>query len=373
MGQKGSKKKDKDKDQNKEEQQQEQQEQQQEEIKEQKNEASVTVPTGESQENLAELPKFNDVPEHFKKRGRRTSVSAESGSGTDEKFVKKVIPKSEDAEQRIKVAVSKSFLFSSLDKDQLKDIINAMEEKKINSGDLVIKQGDNGDYFYVIDSGVFEAWKSMNNEPEKKVFEYNNQGSFGELALMYNCPRAASVKAVSDGIVWAVDRQTFRYIIITATAKQRKLYEQFIQNVPLFSNLTQQERSLIADCLEPLVYQDSEVIIKQGEEAEKFYLIEQGEAKAYQTVEGTGEVEVGCMKTGQYFGERALMVNEPRAATVRACGELKVAAMDRAAFERLLGECRDIMERQIQRYPTAHEVLAKEKEASLVENNDDDK
>jgi len=84
----------------------------------------------------------------------------------------------------------------------------------------------------------------------------------------------------------------------------------------------------------------------------------QGEAVATQILENTGEeIEVGRMRVGQYFGERALITNQPRAATVKADGELKVAVMDRASFERLLGPCKDVMKRYMEQYPTAAAVV----------------
>ena len=132
---------------------------------------------------------------------------------------------------------------------------------------------DPGDFFYVIGSGEFDVWKKQNGESEpKRVFSYRDNGCFGELALMYNCPRAATVKvvmsvdwtgwahkgvdiqslkqpsyekqshphphphtqqAVTPGTLWSVDRATFRHIIIEANSKQRKLYECFLENVPL--------------------------------------------------------------------------------------------------------------------------------------------
>lgn len=54
--------------------------------------------------------------------------------------------------------------------------------------------GDTGDFFYVIDSGKYDVLKKVGAEPEKKVFFYDEKGSFGELALMYNTPRAATVQ-----------------------------------------------------------------------------------------------------------------------------------------------------------------------------------
>lgn len=97
-------------------------------------------------------------------------------------------------------------------------------------------------------------------------------------------------------MLWAVDRNTFRHIIITATAQRRALYELFLGSVSLFSelpalalmlklaaltllplsgNLTDGERSLIADCLESEQFMDGDVIIKIGDPGDKFYIIEQ--------------------------------------------------------------------------------------------------
>jgi cAMP-dependent protein kinase regulator len=307
-----------------------------------------------------------------------------------------VIPKSEEAMKRISEAVSKIFLFSSLDREQLTDVVNAMEEKKVlrgaylllllrnaevvacanglargcshqcvqvEAGETIIKQGAPGDNFYIIDSGRYEVFKQVGDEPQKKVFEYDNKGSFGELALMYNCPRAATVVAATPGVLWAVDRLTFRHIVVTATAEQRRKYEEFIERVELFKKLTHGERSLIADCLAPLDFDDGAYIIRQGEVGDRFFILERGVTVATQMVEGRGEVEVGRMQEGQFFGERALITNEPRAANVKAVGPVKVAVMERSAFERLLGDCREIMQRQIRQYRSAENILA-EKDAT---------
>jgi hypothetical protein len=75
-----------------------------------------------------------------------------------------------------------------------------MFEKKVAAHETVIKQGDEGDNFYVVDEGVFEIFVK-----EKKVVEVGTGGSFGELALMYNTPRAATVKAgPNGGLLWSV-------------------------------------------------------------------------------------------------------------------------------------------------------------------------
>ena len=73
----------------------------------------------------------------------------------------KVIPKSEDQVNRIKVRVIQSFLFSGLDSKELNIVIDAMEEKSYNPKDVVIKQGEPGDCLYVIDSGELNCYKKF--------------------------------------------------------------------------------------------------------------------------------------------------------------------------------------------------------------------
>ena len=96
-------------------------------------------------------------------------------------------------------------------------------------GDIVIKQGDEGDNFYVVDSGTFDIYQDVPAEDgaeggptvHKALGRVGHLGSFGELALLYNCPRKATVQAAEDSVLWALDRLTFRHILVSATIKQR--------------------------------------------------------------------------------------------------------------------------------------------------------
>eukprot|EP00736_Rhodelphis_marinus_P009990 Rmarinus@m.27324 len=298
----------------------------------------------------------------MQRRGRRVSVSAECGVVEKQQYVRKSYPKTPEQLEKIQKAVEKNFLFTSLDPAQKDEIFGAMFERKVAAGEVVIRQGDPGDNFYVIDSGEYDVYVRGVND-DKPVFHYVPGLSFGELALMYNCPRAATIKACSDGVLWAVDRLTFQHVIITASRERRTRYEHFLEKIPLLENLNSHERSQIADALYPMSFEDGEVVIKQGDtdrSTMRFYIVESGEAVATVPKDGVNVV-VGTMKTGDYFGEKALIESKPRAATVSARGKLEVAAMDVAAFERLMGDCRDIMNRHIKAYKTVDEA---QKEAS---------
>lgn len=105
------------------------------------------------------------------------------------------------------------------------------------------------------------------------------------------------------------------------------------------------------DALVPVTFQDGDVIVKQGDPGDEFYIIEEGTAIVLQRRSADEpQIEVGRLGPSDYFGEIALLLDRPRAATVVAKGPLKCVKLDRARFERLLGPCGDILKRNMEHY-----------------------
>jgi len=284
---------------------------------------------------------------------RRKSVSAERYDPEEDEDVgdvRVVHPKSDEQRLRLSEAVQNILLFRSLETEQMGDVIDAMFERKVEPKDEVITQGDDGDNFYVIESGTYDIYVDVDGAP-KCVGSYDSQGSFGELALMYNMPRAATIVATSEGSLWAMDRATFRRIILKNAFNKRKVYETLLENVPMLKTLEPYERMNVADALVSKRFEDGQCIIKQGDSADCMYFVEDGEVRiAAKKSEDDPEVEISRCTTGAYFGELALVTMKPRAASVYASGDTKVAVLDIQAFERLLGNCMELMKRNINDY-----------------------
>ncbi|XP_064172353.1 cAMP-dependent protein kinase type I-beta regulatory subunit-like [Anguilla rostrata] len=209
-----------------------------------------------------------------------------------------------------------------------------------------ISTGDEGDNFYVIDQGEVDVY--VNGEWVTSIGE---GGSFGELALIYGTPRAATVKAKTDLKLWGIDRDSYRRILMGSTLRKRKMYEEFLSKVSILESLEKWERLTVADALEPVQFEDGEKIVVQGEPGDDFFIITEGTASVLQRRSDNEEyVEVGRLGPSDYFGEIALLLNRPRAATVVARGPLKCVKLDRPRFERVLGPCSEILKRNIQRY-----------------------
>ncbi|XP_037388408.1 cAMP-dependent protein kinase type II-alpha regulatory subunit-like isoform X1 [Pygocentrus nattereri] len=330
-----------------------------------------TTPTESSEEEEdkedEEDEEEDDFPDDFTfkpppptKSNRRVSVCAEAYNPDDDEDddsePKIVHPKTDQQRSRLQEACKDILLFKTLEKEQFAEVLDAMFEVLVKPQEHIIDQGDDGDNFYVIERGVYDIVVKMKDGVSRCVGKYDNKGSFGELALMYNTPRAATIIATQSGALWALDRATFHRLIVKNNAKKRKMYEAFIECVPLLKSLELSERMKIVDVLGARAYKDGEQIIKQGDEADCFYIVESGavkiliKSKTKAGQRGNEEVEVARCSRGQYFGELALVTNKPRAASVYAVGETKCLVIDVQAFERLLGPCKEILKRNIASY-----------------------
>ena len=292
-----------------------------------------------------------------KSQFKRTGVSAEAYGKFNKKedFVPRVIEKTEEQINKIKARIVSSFLFSNLEPNELEIVIGAMDEKHFKPGENVITQGENGDCLYVVEEGNLDCTKHFTQDGEEKYLKTYVPGeSFGELALLYNAPRAATIKAKTDCVLWVLDRETFNNIVKDAAQKKREKYESFLRKVDILSTIDSYELMQISDAIKTAVFHHDDYIIKEGEMGDVFYILEEGECVATKTIEpGKPETPIKDYKEGDYFGERALMKGEPRYANIVAKSDIvKVISLDRVSFKRLLGPIEELLKRNMDKYQT---------------------
>ncbi|KAK1158679.1 cAMP-dependent protein kinase type II-alpha regulatory subunit-like [Acipenser oxyrinchus oxyrinchus] len=287
---------------------------------------------------------------------RRVSVCAEAFNPDeeDEDTEPRVVhPKTDEQRCRLQEACLDILLFKSLDPEQMSQVLDAMFEHRVQSRGARHRPGlTDGDNFYVIERGVYDILVQK-GEQSVCVGQYNNRGSFGELALMYNTPRAATIIATTEGALWGLVRPLIvPRLVLKNNAKKRKTYETFVESVPLLKSLEEGSVLWVFCFVKLLVF----LSLWQGDKADCFYIVESGEvrimmkSKTKADQQDNAEVEIARCTHGQYFGELALVTNKPRAASAYAVGGVKCLIMDIQAFERLLGSCKEIMKRNISHY-----------------------
>lgn len=272
-------------------------------------------------------------------------------------FTAPVYEKTPEQSARIIKCLEPSFLFQALDKAEMQTVILAFKEKVCQSGDRIIEQGADGNSMFLIEDGTFDCIIKFKNTGEEKVVKSCKQGDvFGELALLYNCPRAASVQATSTSTVWELDRDTFSNVVKEAASNKRNKYTDFLKKVNVLSNMADYEIMSVADAakVEEFTEKDS-VVIKQGDPGDRFFILLEGECEARKVfVPGSEAQKVMSYKVGDYFGELALLNNDNRGASVYTTSPTcKLLYMDRKSFGRLCGNLEDILRREAKRYETS--------------------
>ena len=201
----------------------------------------------------------------------RSSVSAEVyGIFNPEKTIS-TIPKNNNIKNKeeIKEILKQNFLLSSLSEKDFEFVINAMEIINYKQNETVIKEGDEGNNFYVVQSGILECYK---NNKIVKVYEKND--SFGELALLYYTPRQATIIAKTDSVLLSLDRVNFTQIVTDNAIKRKEMCKKFLKSVPILSQFSPYEINQILEAVRVKKYKKDEYIIKQNEKGIYFYILE---------------------------------------------------------------------------------------------------
>jgi cAMP-dependent protein kinase regulator len=156
------------------------------------------------------------------------------------------------------------------------------------AGEEIIRQSDvEADNFYVVAKGVCKCYQGAHDETGLVAVCEPGDG-FGELALMYSTARQASVLADTDVSLWALDRGSFKALLMQAALERGKRHKDFLDQVSAFTALQTSETQWIADTMEDVCYQDGQVIFNQGDKSEDIFLVQEGEVVVSQVSEASG-------------------------------------------------------------------------------------
>jgi len=202
---------------------------------------------------------------------------------------------------------------------------------KFATGAKIITQGDPGDSFYIVEEGNCDI--SVNGVGS--VMKATKGLAFGELALLHNAPRAATVTAECEVTCFSLDMMSFKAILMGKAKKDTEMYIGFLKEVSIFKALSEDTIKTIAGSLKEKKYPEGAQIIFEGDEGDTFYLIREGECKC--TKVGSKDEVSKRLTAGDYFGELALIKNDKRAATVTATKSTIVLTVGRKTFDSFIG------------------------------------
>lgn len=283
--------------------------------------------------------------QRMKRRLSITSTPMEIKPGFE--FYAPLFPKSPETTKFLLEALCTHFAFDSIDDETRLQFVNAMQPEEFDEGSWVMKQGGVGDYFYIVEEGevafhvagggewVCVKLDSKNPPPQAGTGERGC--TFGELALLYNSPRAASVRAVTSLKLYKIDQITFNSLLTSNQLQDRSKLLSLVQHLSVFENLSDAKVRKLADAFTIVEFGEGERIMNKGDHGNVFYIVKSGRVKVDDIGLGSSKFEDMILEEGECFGERALITGEPRAANVTAMTQTSLLAITKVVVEEIIG------------------------------------
>lgn len=288
-----------------------------------------------------------------------------------------VVPKDEAAARLIMRAVRDNPLFEGLPDETRAVLVSSMTRVEVPAGHDIITQGDeNAEHFYVLESGA----ATVRVKPDKEEVSASGDVSsdvgggstdtgdtgpvvatlragdaFGELALLYRCARAATVRASFDATLWALSRDVYVTVKRARETAARAFKRELVNNVKALRALDEPSRAKIADALKKATYERNERVVVKGDPGDRFFVVADGAldvtdpdvvADTLDTLDTKGSPKLAAngkllasLTAGDAFGERALTRRDDvRQATVTvSSAHADLYYLERDEFDELLG------------------------------------
>ncbi|OMJ84662.1 hypothetical protein SteCoe_14181 [Stentor coeruleus] len=294
-------------------------------------------PQSENIEKTSEIIKAEPLSEECKttqkKSRKRKNKKHVLRSHLAEKYVEAssaVISNKKKSESDIKMieaALSTHCILKNIDNDGKTIIIDEMKHYSIGAKEIIFEQGNPAECFFVLVGGKLEV---LVNDNRVNIIKPGT--GFGELALIDNCARSATVRTIEKSILWGLDRKTFKKSIEVLNASNYSENRQFLDSVPLFQILTRKQKELIMTAMTYQLWAAGEKIIKEGDTGDSLFIIKDGQVSCTQK-----GIEIRQLAKGNFFGEQALLNNCVRTATITAITDTKVISIGSTTIVKVLG------------------------------------
>jgi len=225
-------------------------------------------------------------------------------------------------------------VFDDVPVEILNQLAGLVGLRQVSTGEAVIRQGDRGDAYYLVRRGTFEV-VDEGADRDEVLRVVGPGGSFGEMALVDNAPRNATVRAMEPGQLYVISRGAFdrlladRAEVRTIAATLQQIDE--LRALRPFAHLGSAELADLAARGRWCGVAPGSDVVTQGEEGDAFYVVQSGR---FEVLEDGAAVRT--IEPGEHFGELALLHDVNRVATVRALSPARVFRLDRSGFDRLV-------------------------------------
>ncbi len=221
-------------------------------------------------------------------------------------------------------------------------VLELLEPRSYEFGEVIIRQGAQADGLYLLASGSARVLMTGESGTEVTLSHLHPGEVFGESALLDDAPRSATVRASSAAKVLVLERRVFEALdrlhpeIRAALDEHRRAHslERFLRTHSAFASVPVAGLREMAGQLREVDYAEGELVLREGEPADCMFIILDGRLRVFQARDGE-RVDVGYLRTGDAFGEAALEPGQLRSASVEALTSARLLRFDAVPFRQL--------------------------------------
>lgn len=263
-------------------------------------------------------------------------------------------------------------LFSKLDPELLVELLLAFEIRDYAEGEVLIQQGDEGREAFVVARGALRVLRDAGQESETTLAALGPGAIFGEMALVSDTPRAATVEAAEAAIVLCAERDTLEKLAQREPAIGQELgafcrgrmVANVIRHSAVLSKMPASERLSLVNEFQTRGFEPGETLIERDKDVDGLYLVASGRVSVVGVDSDGDQIQIASLGAGEVVGEISLVLRRPATAEVRAAEPTVALWLERAAFKdairehpALLGE---LYETATQREEETRSVVAQE-------------
>jgi len=254
-------------------------------------------------------------------------------------------------------------IFDTLADDALDELASSLTAIRFRSNDLIIRQGELGHHMYLLEKGSVRVTREEHGE---RAFETTLRAPdvFGEMALVTNEPRSATVSAIEPSLCLRLERDVFKQLVASnpmvavflteGVSRRISSMNRIIAGYPLqtlrerapagikawrrlniFRTMTDEVLDDLEGSLTSISFDPNHVILHQGDPGDHMYLLEEGTVLVTHKDPGRRTFRA-FLRAPAVFGEMALVTDAPRSASVTAIEPTRCLRLEREDFARLV-------------------------------------
>lgn len=231
-------------------------------------------------------------------------------------------------------------LFSDLSRDEFVHVLNTIEPRAFYAGESIVVEGEPGHAMYAIAEGRVGVVRTIDGQPARRVAQLNEGDFFGEMALLSDSPRLATVVAEVPTVVLefargALEKLTARHPQVGAAIERfyrDRLLQNLLRSSPLLHPLSDEQKQVVAGHFQSRMYPPGDAIIEEGQPGESVFLLLRGSCRVFHRDAARSNVRYPNLREGDSFAEISVVLNQPASATVEAAGPVVVLALPAQVF-----------------------------------------